>query len=61
MAKKGGWAAKLVARQLATAALGVQIQTFFLIVNGRHKQRSGQHTLVGHKNFTKKEKKLRKF
>jgi hypothetical protein len=39
------WAVKLVARLLATAALWVQIQTSLKIQNGRHLQRTGQHTL----------------
>jgi hypothetical protein len=36
--------AKLVARLLATAALWVRMQTSLKNTNGRHKQRSGQHS-----------------
>ncbi len=41
----GRWVAKLVAHLLATASLG-SIQTSLKMKNGRHKQRSGQHTLA---------------
>ncbi len=41
--------AKLVSGLLATAALWVQIRNFSKIQNGRHKQRSGQHTLASQK------------
>jgi hypothetical protein len=46
-----GWVAKSVACQLATAALSVRIQTSLL--NRRHKQRSGRHTLARQKNIEK--------
>ncbi len=45
--------AKLIARLLATAALWVRFLTSLKILNGRHKQRSGQHTLA-RKKYTKK-------
>jgi hypothetical protein len=44
----GRWVAKLVARLLATAALWVRTS---LKNTGRHKQRSGQHTLARQKNI----------
>jgi hypothetical protein len=46
--------AKSVARQLATAALWVRIQTSLKIINGRHKRRSGRQTLARQKNIPKK-------
>ncbi len=50
-----GWVAKSVAHQLATAALWVRIQTSLKkIINGRHKQRSGLHTLARQKIIEKK-------
>ncbi len=45
----GGY--QLVARLLAAAALWVRIQTSLKIQNGRHKQRSGQHTIVRQKKY----------
>jgi hypothetical protein len=51
-----GLVAKSVARQLATAALWVRIQISLKIINGRHKRRSGQHTLALQKNIQKKMK-----
>ncbi len=46
----GRWVAKLIAGPLARAALWVRIQTSRKNTNGRHKQRSGQHTLSRQKN-----------
>jgi hypothetical protein len=47
--------AKLVAQLNATAALWVRIQTTpKKYTNGRHKQRSGKHTLAFHKYIQKK-------
>ncbi len=52
---KEGWVAEPVARQLATAALWVRIQTSLKIINGRHKRWSGRHTLALQKNIQKKD------
>jgi hypothetical protein len=50
----GRWVAKLVARLLAAAAPWARIQTSLKNTqNGRHKQRSGQHTLARLKNKNK--------
>ncbi len=65
MAKRGmggnveGWVAKSVARQLATAStLGSNPDIPQKIINGRHKQRSGRHTLARQKKIKKKKKLL---
>jgi hypothetical protein len=50
---EGRWVAKLVAPD-KVALWGVRIQTYLSvskIQNGRHKQRSGQHTLARQKNL----------
>jgi hypothetical protein len=46
--------AKLVARPLATAALGIRIESrhHLKIVSERHKLKSGQHT-IARKKYTK--------
>ncbi len=52
----GRWVAKLVAHLLSAAALRVWIQTYLKrIQNERHKERSGQHTLVRQKIYKKKD------
>jgi hypothetical protein len=56
------WVAKLVAHLLATAALWFESGHLSKIQNGRHKQRSGQHTLARQKykkdKFSQKNKKI---
>ncbi len=57
VAKKGGWAAKLVACPLARMLREHSEFEFrhpSKIINGRHKQRSGQHVLARQKNIKKK-------
>jgi hypothetical protein len=59
VAKLERWVAKLIARLLSTAALWVLIQTSLKITKcGRHKHRSGQHTLAGQKNKKNKKNSL---
>ncbi len=50
------WMAKLVAHLLATAALcmGFESRHLSKVQNGRHEQRSGQHTLTRQKIYKQK-------
>ncbi len=52
VAKSGRWVAKLVARMLIWQLSGFESRHLSKILNGRHNQRSGQHTLA-HKKIKK--------